>query len=375
MYGSNFNGRSLPYLSLFIVLAWSAPAGLSHAQSADLPSSAAAVSSLDAVESDQPVEAATKRAGGMWPSPKLMNLMLARWADQIGEEYELEPEQRAMVREQVSERWSSFLEENRDDIEPLVTEFLELRMELTPPAKDSVQSWAQRAMPVYDQFRKQVTGTNGDLRQVLTPKQRIKFEIDAMQFAVGMQFAEGRLNQWKSGDFDPKDFWEPPPSAREDRTKRWEQRRARRQEQRRLREQRETEAKALAPPEDQIEVEMDLWDKYAADFIERYALDEGQKTTVQSLLTEMKERATAHRDRRRAEILQLESRIQAGGDAKEQEDVKKQLVELYGPIDEMFAELQRRMQAVLTREQIARDEEREKDRIEDPKAIASDPKE
>lgn len=356
---------------LFIVIL-SAPKPLALAQSAELPATGNPISG----QSDNPSEAAesdaSPRSGGMWPTPKLMNLMLTRWADQIGEEYELEPEQRTRVQEQVSARWSSFLQENRDSIEPLVTEFLELRMEMAPPDKDTVQQWAQRAMPMYEQFRKQVTGTNGDLRQVLTPKQRIKFEIDAMQFAVGLQYAESQLSKWKSGEFDPKDFWEPPPSAREDRTKRWDERRARRQEQRRLREEREAEAKALAPPEDQIAVEMDLWDKYVAEFIARYDLDSGQKTTVQSLLTEMKQRATAHRDRNSAEILQLEARIQAGGDAPQQEEVKKKLVELYGPIDEMFAELQRRMQAVPTKEQIARVETQEKRPAENAGAAPSD---
>lgn len=299
-------------------------------------------------------------AGGVWPTPKLMNSLLARWADQIGEEYELGPDQRVKVREQVQQRWSPFLEENREAIQPLVTEFLELRMELEPPAKEAVQSWAERAMPMYDRFRKQVTGTNGDLRQVLTAKQRVRFEMDAMQFAAGMQFAEGKLRQWQSGEVDPKEFWEPPASARADRKERWEQRRARRTEWRRAREERASDAQAMSPPGDQVAVEMDLWEKYVAEFIERYGLDEGQKTTVQSLLTEMKERATAHRDRRREEIEQLEARIQKGGADVKPDEIKEELIELYGPIDDLFAELQRRMEPIPTSEQKARAEATDK---------------
>lgn len=359
-------------LILFFIVGLIAVGQLALAQTAESPATGNSIPGQSAQQSEAAENDASSRPGGMWPTPKLMNLMLRRWADQIGEEYELEPEQRTKVQEQVSTRWSTFLQENRDSIEPLVTEFLELRMEMSPPDKESVQQWAQRAMPIYEQFRKQVAGTNSDLRQVLTPKQRIKFEIDAMQFAVGLQYAESELSKWKSGEFDPKDFWEPPPSAREDRTKRWDERRARRQEQRRLREEREAEAKALAPPEDQIAVEMGLWDKYVAEFIARYGLDAGQQTTVQSLLTEMKERATAHRDRNSAEILQLEARIQAGGNAPQQEEVKKKLIELYGPIDEMFAELQRRMQAVPTKEQIARVEAEEELSAEIVKGATSD---
>jgi len=340
-------------LACVLGFAWTCPLAVGQQDSA--------VSSTHNVEEDSKSDDNTdtpRESGGMWPTPKLMNLMLARWADQIGEEYQLEPDQRSQVREQVQQRWSSFLSDNRENIQPLVTEFLELRMEMEPPSKHAVQSWADKALPMYDQFRREVTGTNSDLRQVLTPAQRLKFEVDAMQFAMGMQWAEGRLKQWQSGEFDPKDFWEPPASAREDREKRWEDRRARRQERRRAREERESSNQPIEKPQDQVAVEMDLWDKYVAEFIERYDLDEGQKTTVQSMLTEMKERATAHRDRHRSDMEQLEERIQRGGDVKEQEEVKKQLVELYGPIDDMFAELQRRMEAIPTKEQIARAEKK-----------------
>ena len=350
-------------LSIAVIVAgflgnvWMCPSASAEPEAANVRAHPEGADRLDSGDRESP-----RDNGGLWPTPKLMDLMLARWADQIGEEYELEPEQRTKVREQVGQRWSSFLSENRDAIEPLVTEFLELRMELQPPSKDAVKSWADKATPMYEKFRSQISGTNGDLRQVITPQQRVKFEMDAMQFAVGMQFAEGKLKQWQSGEFDPKDFWEPPASAREDREKRWDERRSRRQERRRMREERAAESKPPEKPQDQIAVEMDLWDKYVADFTVRYDLDEGQNSTVQSLLVELKERATAHRDRHRTDMERLEERIQKGGDANEQEEVKKQLVELYGPIDGMFAELQRRMQAVPTAEQFARVELEERPR-------------
>lgn len=295
-------------------------------------------------------------SGGLWPTAKLMNLMLDRWGDQIGETYQLNDDQRTRVREQVRERWGLFLQENRESIEPLVMEFLELRMEMLPPDKEAVQSWANRTLPVFEQMRAQIRGTNSDLRKILTPGQRVRFEADALKFAAGMQFAEQEIKQWASGEFDPRRFWEPPASAREDRKRRFEERRARRERFRREGEEREAASTTPSPPEDQVEIELGLWDKHAAEFIEKYSLDEGQKSTIQSILAEMKERATAHRDRHRTEIAELETRIQQGGGDGDREAIKQKLTELYGPIDDMFAELQRRMQAVPTREQLARAE-------------------
>ncbi|MCO6435877.1 MAG: hypothetical protein J5J06_02180 [Phycisphaerae bacterium] len=289
---------------------------------------------------------------GLWPSPKLTRLMLTRWADDISEQYDLDADQRTEVREMVIDRWGSFLEEHRATIRPLLNEYLELRMEIEPPPKEKVQDWAKRAMPVFEQFREQISEGSGDFRKVLTPMQRVKFEVDALQFNVGLTFAEKQLRDYASGEFKPEDFWIPHGE------------RFRRERSERRREEREEFAEAVqkaqaeTPPPDQIELELARWDEYVATFIREHQLDEGQRTTVLSILSELKRRALDHRDRRKDEIVELERRIAAGSDSEpEREELKRRLVELYGPIDALFAELQERLRAVLTAEQRAKEQE------------------
>jgi hypothetical protein len=73
---------------------------------------------------------------------------------------------------------------------------------------------------------------------------------------------------------------------------------------------------------------------------------------VLSVLSELKERALSHRDRHRDEIAKLEARIASfGGSEEELPELKGQLTELYGPIDDMFKELKLRIESVLTAEQ------------------------
>ena len=85
-----------------------------------------------------------------------------------------------------------------------------------------------------------------------------------------------------------------------------------------------------------------------------FNLNEGQRTTAVSCLSELKQRAIAHRDRRREDIARLEFRIEhnAASDAP-LDELKKQLSELYGPIDDMFKELQTRLELLPTAEQRA----------------------
>lgn len=289
---------------------------------------------------------------GIWPSPNLMRLMLARWAEEAAYEYDLDDRQREKTRKAVVERWTKFLDENRDAIQPLANEFLEMRMELTPPDKSDVQEWARRARPIFEKATKQVEEGTAEYREVLRPDQRIKFEIDAVQLKVGLGFAQQKFSQWEKGEFEPDDFWEP---IGPDRDARRDERRKRRKEREAQEAEREQKRKAADQrPVDPIDAELDAWQRYVADVITTYGLDSGQRSTVLSCLTELRDRAIAHRDRYREEISRLEEKIATNsGTDDELADIKEQLNRLYGPIDEMFKELQARVEQVPTGDQRA----------------------
>jgi len=297
---------------------------------------------VEVVETDTQDEPAPLE--GLWPSPKLLNAMLTRWVEESGEQYELDPDQRKELRTEVVQRWEKFLTQNRSEIQPLVNEFIEMRMELEPPSKERVEDWAKRAYPVFEKSRDQIHESHNEFRKVLRPAQWAQFELDALKMNAGMGIAEQKLTQWRQGEFETDDFWEPLPA----------QRRARREERRKRAAQEETVAKASEAPADPIAVEVGRWEQYVADFNERFHLDQGQRTTSASCLGELKDRALAHRDRYRAEITDLERRIeQFDGAEQTLTELKQKLTTLYGPVDEMFKELQSRLEQLPTTEQKA----------------------
>lgn len=255
---------------------------------------------------------------------------------------------RTKVEEVVVKRWSSFFNENRAQIQPLANEFIELRMELKPPPKDRVQDWAKRAMPVFERFRSQINDSSAEIRELLEPLDRAKFDLEAMAFAAGMTLAEHKLKKWESGEFDAREFWMPTPAER----------RKMREERRRQRAARKGKTIVEEPEqveEDQIALELAAWDKYVEEFLRLYDIDEAQRTTALSCLSELKQRATAHRDLRREDIAKLEKRIKNHTGSKEDlAEIKKQLSELYGPIDDMFKELKGRLAHIPTAEQRAK---------------------
>ncbi len=369
-----------PVLTKLVVVVWLAP--LFHAPavaSGSVRSSAvtkrapedAASTPSDVKSPQKPTEALpvdvkaapAESLEGLWPSKKLMNLLLARRAHQAAARYELNEEQQKKVREAVVGRWGRFLTENRATLQPLANEFIEMRMELEPPSKEQVQAWAKRAMPVFGKVREQLEQGIGEFREILDPLQRAKFELDAMRFGVGLQITEQRLENWQQGEFETSEFWQPPG-----------ERRRRREERRRRRGGSERAVNLPGAPgrgaagevtpseqQDQIALELHAWEKFVEEFIRIYGLDGAQRDAARSCLSEVKERALAHRDRRREDIVRLEGRIRENTGAEEElADIKKRLVELYGPIDAMFAELKRRIEQIPTAKQRARITQRDR---------------
>ena len=291
---------------------------------------------------------------GLWPSQKLTRLMILRWSEEVGDQYDLSDEQLQRTQDIMVRRWTEYLGENRERIQPLVNEFIEMRMEMEPPGEDRVKEWASRALPAFKDLRGEFDNIAEEFREVLTPLQSAKLDREMMKMNMGMRMAENKLQQWKLGDFEEYEVWEATQEVRRERREQRERDRA-------------AERGEMPPVEeepDEISKEVDAWKRYAEDFIRGYDLDAGQADTARSILQELIERALAHRDSRRDDIMRLERRIAAGAKSdEEREAIRKDLVRLYGPVDEMFQELRRRLEAIPTSEQKARfDENTKRDR-------------
>ena len=329
---------------------------------------------------------ATPAPGSLWPSEKLSEYLLTRWADGLLVNYALTDEQRSEVHRAVVARWRPFLRRHREKIEPLVQEFLELRLAPTPPTEEQLGLWSERAIPVLQRVREELLTGLDDFRRPMTPLQRARFELHALGISTGTQLALQQLELWRQGDFRVEDVWQPPPRAKptpmtaehkeaneSDQGQRDEGAKRQRDEGAHLHAAGTdvSSARGILPPSptppDQIALEMDAWQAYVADFIRRHELDEGQRSAALSCLGELRDRALAHRDLHREKLDQLEAHIQRGAaDEQEAKELKRMLVELYGPVDAMFQELVNRLEQLPTAAQKASATTGRKDLRKDP---------
>lgn len=275
-------------------------------------------------------------APGVWPTPELIDGLVRRVAADVAAEYDLSEAQQAAVEQQMVTRWSSFLEGNRRELEPLVTEYLEARFAIHPPTADQVAEWAARAMPVYNRLRQNIESAEGEMRTLLDDAQRARFDAATAERRGQLNAVEGQLKRWSVGKFNEAEWWVPPaqraPAATADRTG----------------------PAAPSPSPDpasdlppRLAEEFSAWQRYVQEFCDRFALDRAQRNAADSILRELTARAIDHAQRHRERIAALEERINTGA-GEPDAAFDRELVELYGPIDRMFAELAGRIDKLPT---------------------------
>jgi Spy/CpxP family protein refolding chaperone len=307
---------------------------------ADPPAQPAAPTSSVSAAADVPSD-----CEGFWPTKKMMNGMIRRWASEAADHYDLTPDQHKQLEAMMLERWPKFIEDNRRVMQPLINQFFEATVDPEPPSAEAVADWADRAMPLFERFRESIKEGNTQVREILTPKQQAKFDLDALGLAAGMQMAETQLKSWQRGEFDPQDWGD-----RRRRERERQRRRAEEERDRALAAERAASRPSLA---DEVLVELDAWDKYVADFIAMYHLDDGQRSSAESILTELKSRAQDIRAHAKERLDEIQQQLSTHTDPDAKKKLTDELVSIYQPIDTIFAELKKRLEALPTAAQRA----------------------
>jgi len=269
-------------------------------------------------------QADSSASGGFWPSDRMLDYFVKRASRDLAEEYELTDEQLGRTEAQMLSRWPKWIKKNRQTIQPLFNEMIEMRLNPDPPDPTAVADWAKRALPIFGEFRDQIEQGNEDFRAVLKPRQQAKFDAQRLVFAMGLDVTEKRLQRWRQGKVEPTEVWGAPGQ---------DQRRKRRSSQ-------------LAQ-EDQSVRPVDRWQAYVDQFILRYQLDENQAESARSILAEIRTRAQKYLDTVTDQLATLDRQMK-GAAADTRVVLNEQRKKLHKPVEELFDELQRRLEALLT---------------------------
>src|SRR5262249_22224905 len=111
---------------------------------------------------------------GFWPTKTLLARVFDRASEAIGDEYQLDDEQRARLRELVGQRLGGFLENNRGEIQTLTNQFFEAQFHDQPPTREDMAAWASRVLPLMEQAHDVIGGMADSMKEVMTDDQTVK---------------------------------------------------------------------------------------------------------------------------------------------------------------------------------------------------------
>ncbi len=280
---------------------------------------------------------------GFWPTTQMAESVIRRWAIESGAKYELRPEQQVEVERMLGERWMGFLADNRQELQPLLNEYIEAHLQVEPPSADQVADWAAKAMPVFEKLKANIEAGEDEVRGLLSEEQLPLFESERSKRKVQLRAAEGTLRRWSVGNFKQHEWWNPP-TKKQGGDGSNEHSNIPRPE--RLKEIRPPlPANADLPP--RAVEELTAWERYVMDYCEKYELDRSQRNAAQSILRELRARAADHLHLNRDRIAAVEEAI-VSPEESDAESVTNELRELYGPVDQMFQELQERINRLPT---------------------------
>jgi hypothetical protein len=323
---------------------------------------------------------------------RMLNIdaLLDNHARFLARRYNLSEDQDAFTQAYLRQKADEFLSKHREELFDLVDRLVEVRAGGDLNSQDLI-AWGKRALPLYEAAKALITEGNNEWRGILTEEQRKVHDEDLREMSDSFVTTEDQLHRIVAGQMTLDEFRRgparqvpratppvqavPPPSppVRESASAEQEptpavppgaarprpaaapggkqattkapsnpaaistttQRAAPPKRANGATRAQSQPAKPGGNPESQ-------WEAYVREFIQRYKLDDAQAQRAQTILKDCQELAQGHLQRHKAEIEQLDKKIQSPGDTKDA-DKAKMLAELNArrakllePIDEIF---------------------------------------
>jgi hypothetical protein len=272
---------------------------------------------------------------------------LDRMSELVADRYHLSARQRIQFEAKLFAESVGFVAGNADTILRHAHDYVEKRLNGEPLTPEVVQRWTNESDPLVADLMARVDRICNSVSRDMTPAQRAKFQRDLESLQRQMQFALQRRESWRRGDWKPEDWGlqkDPIQLGHALAREKHDPRLADRPTQNRHRPTGKT-AIAARVHEPFVAENESTWAAYVRIFVARHDLDAGQRDAIHSILSELEARAANFRARHADEL----DAVPKG---------QRENSAAYQPLRDMFDELQRRAEALLTGTQRANDKNR-----------------
>lgn len=288
-------------------------------------------------------------------TPAMARAMSTKFTQQMKSRYDLDDGQEKNVKDVIQRQLIKFANENskagRDIFEMMMATAIEHDGRFP---KDSAIEFAKLAKPIIPALEKFFTESAAEIGKQMTVKQRLQFTGDMAGITAGLVLFKNRMKRWEEGDVGEfaNPFWDSNDNNAEDEreptdpneTK--EHREARRRAENRIRWETNVERQ---------------WERYVNNARVYYGFDDKQTAAAEAILKECRERAKSYktaewrkkiRDVWIAETLawKIDEKFNRGPWKYQLDKTREELMK---PLEDIGAELKRRIEIIPTSKQRA----------------------
>lgn len=264
--------------------------------------------------------------------------VLERGTDDWTRGYDFDDEQRETMRQVVKDHFIPFLRKNRGALQDLFSQFIEVQTGLDSPDIDDVADWAERALPVLNQFKEMLDDTTEELRGHMTEDQQLELDGQRAAMQAGFIMFRRKIAGWADGGFDPETEWYPSHPRPQDRQ---------------------------APPDSQpapattqpaATRPVDEWARYIENFIARYELSHTQRQDAYRQLRDHRAERDSYLNRPRTvrDMQRVTELMQDAQSEQEKAAARERLERIEGRVDAIFQHLKDTLEKIPTRDQRAK---------------------
>lgn len=313
--------------------------------------------------SNTPAEEEEKREFSFTITPRVVEGILGKMADETANRYGFDEDQKYQTREIFRERIAGWLANNQDDIQNLMSGYFEGLLADEAPDARTVGDWASQIRPLAEDFKHVMIDMSDEMGEYMTEDQLVQKEGEIAALETMFTFLDQRLGHWEEGGWDPvidhptgtgfegaererqKEVAAATEEAREEiinsiyegRTNPFGE------DLKRVRQKEPTSGKDP--------VDNDPWSKYVRDFVKKYDLNEAQTNQCDRILRKMQEDRDNYLRRVDPRILEIENRLTETPEGAAKDRLVAEYERLAKPIETKFTLLQQRLTKIPTRAQ------------------------
>lgn len=300
-------------------------------------------------------------------TPKMVNGILGKMADETSNRYGFDEDQKYQTREIFRDRLSNWLADNQEGIQKLMSGYVEGLLADEAPSPEYVADLAAGLRPLAEDFKNVMVDMSDEMGDYMTEDQLIQKEGEIAAIETMFTFIDQRLGSWEEGGFDP--VIDHPTGAQFQQAERERQQivatatqEARKETidmiyegrdkpfgdnlDRVRRDQNSTQSASAKTAEDK-----DPWSIYVREFVKKYELNDAQSNQCDRILRKLQEDRDTYLRRVDPRIVEIENRLTEtpAGPARDQLVAKYE--ELAKPIETKFTLLKQKLNKIPTRAQ------------------------